>query len=70
VSEVEWLGGPGTKGAAAGEPTDLLMVERLVERLPEIAEIKAEQSWEWRQDPPPGSGKHAVLSLVEAVLVS
>jgi len=70
VSEVEWLGGPGNKGAAAGEPTDLLMVERLVERLPEIAEIKAEQSWEWRQDPPPGSGKHAVLSLVEAVLVS
>jgi hypothetical protein len=70
VSEVEWLGGPGNKGAAAGEPIDLLMVERLVERLPETAEIKAEQSWERRQDPPAGSGKHAVLSLVEAVLVS
>jgi hypothetical protein len=69
VSQVEWRGGPGNKGAAAGEPTDLLSVERLVERLPEIAEVKAEQSWEWRQDPPAGAEKRSMLTLVEAVLV-
>jgi hypothetical protein len=69
VSEVQWLGGPGHQGEAAGEPSDLLSVERLVERLPEIAEVKAEQSWEWRQDQPGGAGQRSLLSLVEAVLV-
>jgi hypothetical protein len=69
VSEVEWRGGPGNKGEAAGEPSDLLSVERLVERLPEIAEVKAEQSWEWRQDQAPAAEKRSLLTLVEAVLV-
>jgi len=69
VSEVAWQGGPGNKGAPAGEPSDLLSVERLVERLPQIAEIKAEQSWEWRQEPPAGAEKHSLLTLVEALLV-
>lgn len=69
VSEVEWQGGPGNKGAPAGEPNDLLSVERLVERLPEIAEIKAEQSWEWREEPPGGAAKRSLLTLVEALLV-
>lgn len=69
VSEVEWRGGAGRQGHAVGEPRDLLSVERLVERLPEIAEIKAEESWEWRQDPPAGEERPSLLSLVEAVLV-
>jgi hypothetical protein len=69
VSEVEWQGGPGNKGAPAGEPRDLLSVERLVERLPQIAEIKAEQSWEWRQEAAAGAEKRSLLTLVEALLV-
>ena len=69
VSEVAWQGGPGNKGAPAGEPCDLLSVERLVERLPQIAEIKAEQSWEWRQEAPAGAEKRSLLTLVEALLV-
>ena len=69
VSEVELRGGPGGKGTPASEPRDLLHVERLVERLPEIAEIKAEQSWEWRQDRPLAAEKRSLLTLVEAVLV-
>jgi hypothetical protein len=69
VSEVEWHGGAGRQGHAVGEPRDLLSVERLVERLPEIAEVKAEESWEWRQDPPAGGERPSLLSLVEAVLV-
>jgi len=76
VSQVE-LGGPARKnGAGSGphddenpEPQDLLEVERLVERLPQIAEVKAEQSWEWRQDLPPSAEKRSLLTLVEAVLV-
>jgi hypothetical protein len=47
----------------------LLFVERLEERLPEIAEIKAEQSWEWRHDRQVGAEKRSLLTLVEAVLV-
>ena len=69
VSEVELRGGPGTKGTPASEPRDLLHVEQLVERLPEIAEIKAEQSWECRQDRPGTAEKRSLLTLVEAVLV-
>jgi hypothetical protein len=69
VSEVELRSGPGGKAAPAGEPVDLLFVERLEERLPEIAEIKAEQSWEWRQDRQVGAEKRSLLTLVEAVLV-
>jgi len=69
VSEVELRGGPGGKATPAGEPTDLLFVERLEERLPGIAEIKAEQSWEWRQDRQVGAEKRSLLTLVEAVLV-
>jgi|GEM_PF-5124238 len=69
VSEVELRAGAGGKTAPAGEPVDLLFVERLEERLPEIAEIKAEQSWEWRQDRQVGGEKRSLLTLVEAVLV-
>ena len=69
VSEVELRGGQGSKGTPVSEPRDLLHVERLVERLPEIAELKAEQSWEWRQDRPGTAEKRSLLTLVEAVLV-
>jgi len=69
VSEVAWRGGPGSQGEAASEPRDLLGVERLLERMPEIAEIQAEQSWEWRQEPRGRAEKHGLLTLVEAVLV-
>ena len=69
VSEVELRGGPG-KAVPVGEPTDLLLVERLEERLPTVAEIKAEQSWEWRRDAQLGTEKRSVLTLVEAILVS
>ena len=69
VSEVELRSGPGGKAAPVGEPVDLLFVERLEERLPEIAEIKAEQSWEWRRDRQVGAEKRSLLTLVEAVLV-
>jgi hypothetical protein len=69
VSEVELRSGPGGKAAPVGDPVDLLFVERLEERLPGIAEIKAEQSWEWRQDRQVGAEKRSLLTLVEAVLV-
>ena len=69
VSTVELAGGPGPNAKPLGEPTDLLSVERLSERLPEIAEIKAEQSWEWRQDRPADNEKRSLLTLIEAVLV-
>jgi hypothetical protein len=69
VSEVPLRVGPGAKATPAGEATDLLFVERLEERLPGIAEIKAEQSWEWRRDRQVGAEKHSLLTLVEAVLV-
>ena len=68
VSEVELRGGPG-KATPVGEPTDLLFVERLEERLPGIAEIKAEQSWEWRRDRQVGAEKRTLLTLVEALFV-
>jgi hypothetical protein len=69
VSEVVLPSGPGAQDRGASEPTDLLLVERLVERLPQIADVKAEQSWEWRQDRPAGDEKRSLLTLVEAVLV-
>jgi hypothetical protein len=69
VSEVVPASGPGGQAPGASEPTDLLLVERLVERLPEMADVKAEQSWEWRQDRPASNEKRGLLTLVEAVLV-
>jgi hypothetical protein len=59
VSEVTLRSVPGKKDVAASEPHDLLATERLVERLPESVEVKAEQSWEWRRG--------NLLTLVEAV---
>jgi hypothetical protein len=68
VSEVELT--PGPQGPTAqSEPTDLLGVERLVERLPQNVEIEAEESWEWPQDRPQDAQKRRLLTLVEAVLV-
>lgn len=68
VSEVELVQGP--RGPTAdSEPTDLLSVERLVERLPQNVEIEAEESWEWAQDWADGAQKRRLLTLVEAVLV-
>ena len=69
VSTVQLRGGSGGKPTPVGDPTDLLSVERLSERLPEIADVKAEHSWEWRQDRPAGDEKHSLLTLVEALLV-
>jgi hypothetical protein len=69
VSEVVLTSDVGGQAPGASEPTDLLLVERLVERLPEMADVKAEQSWEWRRDRPAGDEKGSLLTLVEAVLV-
>jgi hypothetical protein len=69
VSELVLVAGAGGKSVADGEPRDLLSVERLVERLPQIAEIKAEQSWERQKARPGGAEKHSLLTLIEAVLV-
>jgi len=62
-------GGPGVQGDEAPEPRDLLEVEALAERLPQIAEVKTEQSWEWRQDLPTPTKNASLLTLVEAVVV-
>jgi hypothetical protein len=59
VSEVRLKSGPGGKDVAASEPRDLLSVERLVERLPASADVKAEQSWEQRRG--------STVTLIEAV---
>lgn len=61
VSEVTLRQLPNGKDVAASEPRDLLSVERLVERLPTSADVKAEQSWEWRRGD--------VLALIEALRV-
>jgi len=61
VSEVTLRKLPGGKEVAASEPRDLLSVERLIERLPQNADVKAEQSWEWRRGD--------LLTLIEAVFV-
>jgi hypothetical protein len=68
VSEVELASEPARPGNAAGQPRDLLGVERLAERLPERAQVKREWSWEWRRTHP-GNGKRSLLTLVEAVLI-
>ncbi|HXK19955.1 MAG TPA: hypothetical protein VNG33_19225, partial [Polyangiaceae bacterium] len=62
-------GGSGPPSAEAPEPVDLLEVASLVERLPQIAEVKTQQSWEWPQDPPAAAENVSLLTLVEAVLV-
>jgi hypothetical protein len=69
VSEVELRVGPSGKTAPVGEPVDLLLVERLEERLPTTTDIKAEQSWEWRRDRQVGAEKRTLLTLVEAIFV-
>jgi hypothetical protein len=60
---------PNGQDAAQGEPHDLLSVEHLAERLPQSAEIKAEQSWEQRRPRPDAARNGSLLTLVEAVLV-
>ena len=67
VSEVV-LTGAGN-GQPVGEPCDLLGVEQLSERLPKMADVKDERSWEWRRPLPESSEKSSLLTLVEAVLV-
>lgn len=69
VSEVELQTLPSGKKDAVSEPRDLLGVERLEERLPEIAEIKAEHSWELARPLEGSSENRSVLTLVEALLV-
>jgi len=69
VSQVELRSMPNGKKSAAGEPQDLLHVERLVERLPQIAETKAEASWEYAQEGADSTEKLSLLTLVEAVVV-
>jgi hypothetical protein len=69
VSEVQLRSASGGKLVPEGEPHDLLAVERLVERLPAAADVKAEQSWEWKQAPSAEHRARATLTLVEAVLV-
>jgi hypothetical protein len=66
VSEVELQSAPNGKKNAVGEPRDLLCVERLEERLPELAEPQDPQSWECER---PGVGGQSTLTLVEAVLL-
>ncbi|RYZ10191.1 MAG: hypothetical protein EOO73_01040 [Myxococcales bacterium] len=68
VSEVELQRGPNGQKSAVGEPKDLLGVERLVERLPELAEPRAEQSWELESDVL-GKEKRTLLTLVEAMFI-
>ena len=68
VSEVELQALSSGKQNAVGEPVDLLGVERLQERLPEIAEIKAEHSWELARALD-GSGGRSSLTLIEALLI-
>jgi hypothetical protein len=67
VSEVA-LTGAGN-GQPVGEPNDLLGVERLGERLPKMADVKDERSWEWRRPQLESAEKGSLLTLVEAVLV-
>ena len=67
VSEVALT--EGGNGQPVGEPCDLLGVEQLSERLPKMADVKDERSWEWRRPLPESSEKSSLLTLVEAVLV-
>lgn len=68
VSEVALRTSPNGQKSAVGEPRDLLGVERLEERLPEIAEPRAAQSWEL-ESALPEPEKQSLLTLIEAVLV-
>jgi hypothetical protein len=68
VSEIELRAGAG-KLESHGEPRDLITVERLVERFPVAADVKLEQSWEWKQARNDNAGAPSTLTLVEAVLV-
>lgn len=67
VSQVTLRTLPSGQSVAEGEPLDLLSVEHLAERLPETAQSKAEQSWEWQRPLPQGSKNGSLLTLVEAV---
>lgn len=71
VSQVELRRLPNGQQAADGEPHDLLLVERLSERLPQSAQIKAEQSWEHAAEGDRGgdSPGRSLVTLIEAVLV-
>jgi hypothetical protein len=69
VSEVVLVPQPGRKSQPVGEPRDLLGVEHLSERLPKMAVVKREASWEWRRPLAGSAEKHSLLTLVEAVLV-
>lgn len=69
VSELDLESLPNGASAALGEPRDLLGVEHLAERLPQVAQIQSEQSWEWRRPSADAAGKRSLLTLVEAVLV-
>lgn len=69
VSQVELIHTPNGQKSAVGEPQDLLHVERLVERLPQIAETKTEATWELSQELPGSAEKRSLLTLVEAVVV-
>jgi hypothetical protein len=68
VSEVD-VGGAAHPGRPAGEPHDLLGVESLSERLPEMAQVKQDWRWEWRLPRSSAGEKGSLLTLVEAVLV-
>lgn len=54
---------------AQPEPTDVLEVEHLTERLPHETNVRAEESWEWQRPLPGGDARASLVSLVEAVLI-
>jgi len=56
-------------GQPVGNPRDLLGVQHLGERLPQMARVSDERSWEWQRTLPGSSEKGRLLTLVEAVLV-
>lgn len=68
VSEVD-VAAAAQSGRPAGEPRDLLGVESLSERLPEMAQVKQDWRWEWRLPGSSAGEKGSLLTLVEAVLV-
>ncbi len=69
VSELVLEAAAGGASQPVGEPSDLLGVERLSERLPKMAQVLEERSWEWRRPLPGSAEKRSLLTLVEAVLV-
>lgn len=68
VSQVELRRLPNGQEGADGDPQDLLLVEHLSERLPQTAQIKAEQSWENKRAAGGAKGR-SLVTLIEAVLV-